>query len=616
MRRIIVLLAMSCVVELGCADEMQPEVRIFNSEKIMTRQAVAPGIQQVSINKVSLLGMNIGQEAMLQLPDGSVDYVVYDSVETGGNGSQTWIGHFREYGEDYRVLMTFGKSGGAFGYIHDPKRTYLIETVQNQERLISPDIAGLQPAPIVVDDAIAPPRRPELASPLHENLQSLGLSPVPIPTIDLLVVYTPGMVSSYGANLGAKIDSIVSISNQAYKDSGIAMRLRLVGTRKVEYRDDNPNHQAMFELSGIGATIPTPLASVKSWRDSVGADLVAMLRPFLYPAQQSCGTAWIGGYGSAKTLNGWSDYGYSVTSVGASGNYYCNDISMTHEMGHNMGNMHDHRTVSRSSTPGATGVFDYSFGHGVDGAFSTIMAYASSYNNVYALSKFSNTHQDILCNNLPCGISGDDPRVSADNARSMNNIRSELASWRPTTIPIFPDVPLGGAYYPYVEAIFNSDITRGCGNNLFCPLDYVSREQMAAFIVRSKSGEPANGCVTAPFSDVPVSSPFCRHIKNLVELNVTKGCGNGIYCPTGYVSREQMAAFLVRAIEGEPPAGYCGGSSPFIDVSANNLYCSYIKRLVELNVTKGCGINKYCPSDLVTRDQMAAFLARAFLKMN
>jgi hypothetical protein len=35
----------------------------------------------------------------------------------------------------------------------------------------------------------------------------------------------------------------------------------------------------------------------------------------------------------------------------------------------------------------------------------------------------------------------------------------------------------------------------------------------------------------------------------------------------------------------------------------------------ELGITTGCGGNNYCPAQSVTRDQMAAFLGRAFLGM-
>ncbi len=78
-----------------------------------------------------------------------------------------------------------------------------------------------------------------------------------------------------------------------------------------------------------------------------------------------------------------------------------------------------------------------------------------------------------------------------------------------------------------------------------------------------------------------------------------------------------MAAFIVRAKEGEPAANYCASGSPFSDVDANHWACKYIKKLYELGITTGCAQNplRYCPNDIVTRAQMAAFLARAFLGM-
>jgi hypothetical protein len=86
------------------------------------------------------------------------------------------------------------------------------------------------------------------------------------------------------------------------------------------------------------------------------------------------------------------------------------------------------------------------------------------------------------------------------------------------------------------------------------------------------------------------------------------------------VNREQMAAFLVRSITEEPPLDYCGGvpppAPPFSDVSPETWSCRYIKRLSELQITKGCGDGTtYCPLSEVIRDQMAAFLGRGFLGM-
>ncbi len=182
----------------------------------------------------------------------------------------------------------------------------------------------------------------------------------------------------------------------------------------------------------------------------------------------------------------------------------------------------------------------------------------------------------------------------------------------------FADVPPGSWAEDYINAIYAAGITGGCGNGNFCPQGLVTREQMAAFVIRALEGDPATDYCggVAPFSDVSPGTWSCPHIKRLVELSITGGCGGTYYCPQGIVTREQVAAFIVRALEGEPPLDYCEGVAPFDDVAPTDWACRYIKRLVELGVTQGCGDGNYCPDDSVTREQMAAFLARAFLDMD
>ena len=61
-------------------------------------------------------------------------------------------------------------------------------------------------------------------------------------------------------------------------------------------------------------------------------------------------------------------------------------------------------------------------------------------------------------------------------------------------------------------------------------------------------------------------------LKRLAELNITGGCGGSNYCPEGLVTREQMAAFIVRAVAGEPALDYCGGVAPFQDVAPSTFF--------------------------------------------
>jgi len=48
------------------------------------------------------------------------------------------------------------------------------------------------------------------------------------------------------------------------------------------------------------------------------------------------------------------------------------------------------------------------------------------------------------------------------------------------------------------------------------------------------------------FADVPNSNPFHNDIDAIADAGVTTGCGGGNYCPSQAVTREQMAAFMNR----------------------------------------------------------------------
>lgn len=85
-------------------------------------------------------------------------------------------------------------------------------------------------------------------------------------------------------------------------------------------------------------------------------------------------------------------------------------------------------------------------------------------------------------------------------------------------------------------------------NDAFCPERKVTREQMAAFLVRAFSYTDDGGGDL--FSDDDQST-FEADIDKLATAGVTKGCNppvNDEFCPTVNVTRGQMAAFLHRAL--------------------------------------------------------------------
>jgi S-layer homology domain len=119
-------------------------------------------------------------------------------------------------------------------------------------------------------------------------------------------------------------------------------------------------------------------------------------------------------------------------------------------------------------------------------------------------------------------------------------------------------------------------------------------------------------CTTAPFGDVPAASPYCRWIRELVSRGVTGGCGNNNYCPTSPVTRAQMAVFLLVTQEGPGYAPPACTTAPFGDVPASSPYCRWIRELVSRGVTAGCGGGNYCPDAPVTRGSMSVFLSTTF----
>jgi hypothetical protein len=54
----------------------------------------------------------------------------------------------------------------------------------------------------------------------------------------------------------------------------------------------------------------------------------------------------------------------------------------------------------------------------------------------------------------------------------------------------------------------------------------------------------------ATFGDVQTSHPFFPFIEALVAAGITGGCSESppLFCPDGVVTRKQMAAFLARAL--------------------------------------------------------------------
>ncbi len=159
----------------------------------------------------------------------------------------------------------------------------------------------------------------------------------------------------------------------------------------------------------------------------------------------------------------------------------------------------------------------------------------------------------------------------------------------------------------YIEALAAVGVTKGCNpplNSKFCPQRSVTRGEMAAFLVRALD---LAGTSRDYFSD-DNNSIFEDSINRVAAAGITSGCGNGKYCPHRALTRGEMASFLVRAYR------YPGTSADFFIDDGNSVHEGDINALAASGITRGCNPptnTKFCPTRVLTRAEMATLIARA-----
>ncbi len=178
----------------------------------------------------------------------------------------------------------------------------------------------------------------------------------------------------------------------------------------------------------------------------------------------------------------------------------------------------------------------------------------------------------------------------------------------------FADTPSSSGVYKFVETLLHKAVTAGCGAGNYCPASNVSRQQMAVFLLVSKEGAGYTppACTSPVFLDVPCSSGFAPWINELAGRGVTAGCGDGNYCPTQNVTRAQMAVFLLVTLQGSGYTPPACTTATFLDVPCSSGFAPWVDELALRGITAGCGGVNYCPNDPVTRGQMAVFLTTTF----
>jgi len=185
-------------------------------------------------------------------------------------------------------------------------------------------------------------------------------------------------------------------------------------------------------------------------------------------------------------------------------------------------------------------------------------------------------------------------------------------------------VPTNYWAFAYIEAVYKAGIATGCGNGNYCPANKVTMGQMAAFITRDLLGKNFSYPLDPYFVDVPSTYSLFKYIQRLKFDQITNVSTK--FYPDSYLTRGDMAALLTRARQtrlGLNPEKFPFTPDPWFpsEVPSTDSNFKYVQYLVDHNIwlandpDPGFVTGTYNPGANITEDKMAAFLARAFLKM-
>lgn len=175
----------------------------------------------------------------------------------------------------------------------------------------------------------------------------------------------------------------------------------------------------------------------------------------------------------------------------------------------------------------------------------------------------------------------------------------------------FTDVPTSNVFFEAISWMVDTGITTGYADGTYHPLDDVGRQALCAFLYRY-AGEPVFMPPGVPtFSDVGVDHPFRTEIEWAADEGYVTGFVDGTVGPTADVTRGSMAAILFR-VSGN---AFVDPATPtFSDVATGHPFYTEIEWAAAAGVTTGYPDGTYRPGETVSRQFMAAFLFRLYLR--
>ncbi len=399
-------------------------------------QRIAPGATLVTLEPAALLSAKAGDLLMLDAIAPAFDGRV-ERIEQRSSARKSVFGTLQDDPESSFIIVI--EDNVAVGVFRHPlaQESYRLQYVDGRLHQVVPiDWAAEKPCQTESanePESAAKPTDDPVVEPPNDAFAAggidLGGCPAPRRYHDVIIYYTAQARSDAGGSsaMNAECQLAVDTANQAYIDSGISPRIRLVHRREIGYTESGDLETDRDALHDDNDGV---MDFAHTDRDDFGADFVSL---FVDNSADGGGIAFC-------TPGANKGFCVVVRNVASS------NFTFAHELGHLQGSAHNHGDAGFGCNQ-----YCYSFGHrdfGNSGAgFRTVMAYNDDASNFPRIGRFSDPDRNfdgvpLGVDTFPCGVfpSNDD----ADNVRSINNTAADREGWRDPKFQVWVELGYSG----------------------------------------------------------------------------------------------------------------------------------------------------------------------------